>query len=128
MTNYGFDIVHKKGIYNWESIPPIGVDKKHNIAFVFDDYPMTGETVEVQQHGMKIRYRAFGKENRLTEPLIIAEDGAIELNTSYPIFSNKTKGDILKRVHLLLFLAKRDSNNVEEMYDNLVKLIRSEFE
>lgn len=130
LDSSGFHIVHKQGLEatNWEYIPPIGIDKKNNIAYVFDDYPMTGETVEVQQHGMKIRYKAFNKANRDTEPLRVAEDGTIELNTSYPIFSGKTKGDILKKVHLLLFLAKRDSNNVEEMYNKLVELMRNEFE
>ena len=50
------------------------------------------------------------------------------MNTSYPVFSGKTKGDILRRIHVLLFMAKKECKNVDEMYDYLVRRIREVFE
>ncbi len=125
----GVHIVHKKREEIGDMQSPIVVDKKRNIATVIDNYPEFGDATEVSQRGVvRIRYKAFERAAKLAEPVRLAEDGAIELNTSYPIFSGKTKGDILRRIHVLLFMANRECKTVDEMYEYLVKKIREQFE
>jgi hypothetical protein len=129
LRSSGFQIVHKKTeeVENAES--PVVIDKKNNIATVIDDYARAEEAIEVPEHGgMKIRYGVFEGRRKLVEPVRLADDGAIELNRSYPIFSGKTKGEILRRIHVLLLLGKRECKSVDEMYDFLVRRIREEFE
>ncbi len=123
LDSYGFDIVHKTRDEVRERKFPITIDKKRNVATVIDDYPVS----ELTQRGARIRYKAFDKEKSLREPVRLAEDGAIEVNTSYPVFEGKTKGDILKRIHVLLFMAKNECKNVDEMYNYVVRRIKEVF-
>ena len=124
LNNAGFDIVHKK----WNEVSdvnyPIKLDKKRNVAVVIDDY----SEKKVNAKAIKIRYIPFSRAAKFVEPIRLAEDGVIELNTSYPIFSGKTKGDILKRVHVLMLMAKGECKTVDEMYDYLINRIRETFE
>lgn len=124
LNNAGFEIVHKK----WDEVStvdyPIMLDKKKNVAVVIDDY----SEKKIQSGETQIRYLSFGGETKFAEPIRLAADGIIELNTSYPIFHGKTKGDVLKRIHILMLMAKEESKTVDEMYDFLVNKIRETFE
>jgi hypothetical protein len=129
LRSSGFQIVHKKTEEVEDAESPVVIDKKNKVATVIDDYARVEEASEVPKHGgVKIRYGVFEGRRKLMEPVRLADDGAIELNRSYPIFSGKTKGEILRRIHVLLLLGKRECNSVDEMYDFLVKRIREEFE
>ena len=124
LDSYGFDIVHKTMDEVGDTKFPIMIDKEKNVATVIDDHP----SFEVTQPEVRIRYKTFDKEKRAREPISLAEDGTIEVNTSYPVFSGKTKGDILRRVHVLMFIAKKECKTADEMYDYLVRRIREVFE
>ena len=128
LSSSGFQVVHKKTEQVEQAQSPIVIDKKKKVATVIDDYA-TAKAVEAPQHGgINIRYGVFEGRGKLMEPVRMADDGAIELNRFYPVFSGKTKGEILRRIHVLLLLAKRECRSTDEMYDYLVKRIREEFE
>jgi hypothetical protein len=79
------------------------------------------------QKKLRIRHKVFEKGDRREEPIQLSEDGVIEVNTLYPIFKGRTKGDIMRRLHILLFLAKQECKTAEEMYTYLIGRIREEF-
>lgn len=128
LSNAGFQILHKHRQEIRDEKYPIIIDKKNKVVSVIDDHPAISDVVEIPGRQLKVRYMAFGKEQRDKGPIRLSKDGTIEINTSYPIFSGKTKGDILRRLHLLLFLAKQECSSADEMYEYLVSRIREEFE
>jgi hypothetical protein len=129
LRSSGFQIVHKRAEEVEDAHSPVVIDKKNKVATVIDDYARSEEAIEVPAHGgVKIRYGVFEGQRKLMEPARLADDGAIELNISYPIFLGKAKGEILRRIHVLLFLAKKECKSADEMYDYLVRRIREEFE
>lgn len=124
LERVGFDIVYKK----WDEVPnanfPIILDKERSRAVVIDDFSLG----QVDEPETQVRYLPFSGEARLNVPVRVGDDGVIEINSSYPIFSGKTKGDILKRVHVLLLFAKNECRTAEDMYNYLIKRIRETFE
>ena len=128
LESSGFQIAHKTIQEVGDAQYPMIIDKKGNMATVIDDYRMGSDGSQADESGVRIRYKAFGRSEKFGVPVRLAEDGTIELNTSYPVFSSKRKGEILRRVHLLLFLAKEECKSVEEMYGFLVRRIREDFE
>jgi hypothetical protein len=129
LSSSGFQILHRKREQMEDAESPVVIDKKNKLAIVIDDYDRAERATEAPEHeGIKIRYGVFEGRQKLVEPVRLAGDGVIELNRSYPIFSGKTKGEILRRIHVLLLLGKRECKNVDEMYDFLVRRIREEFE
>jgi hypothetical protein len=129
LRSSGFQIVHKKTEEVEDADSPVMIDKKNKVATVIDDYARAEEAIEVPAYGgVKIRYGVFEGQRKLMEPVRLADDGAIELNRSYPLFSGRTKGEILRRIHVLLLIGKRECKSVDEMYDFLIRRIREEFE
>ncbi len=128
LASAGVEIIHVAARKGDEEAPPIKIDNKRRTAVVIDGHPMVRNVIEVPAEGISVRYKAFEKEVQLVLPIRMAEDGAIEVNTAYPVFRSKRKGDIMKRVHLLMFLAKEQYKSTEEMYDYLVKKLKEEFE
>ncbi|MDP2920030.1 MAG: ATP-binding protein [Dehalococcoidia bacterium] len=124
----GVEIVHVQANEGDKGSPPVKIDKKRMVAFVIDGHPMVSNVIEFSTEGVPVRYRAFEKAVQLELPVRVSDDGAIEINTAYPVFKSKRKGDIMKRVHLLMFLAKRQCKSADEMYGYLVKRFREEFE
>lgn len=128
LSNAGFDVVHKRRKEAKGTAHPVEVDKLNKVVTVIDDHPTLTDLIELPKSGVQIRYRAFDKDDRETQPVRLSEDGVIEVNTSYPTFrGSKTKRDILRRIHLILFLAKRECRSVDEMYDYLLTHLREEF-
>lgn len=128
LSSSGFLIVHKKAKEIGQVHSPVVIDKKNKVATVVDDYYGVEEVNDLtNKQGIKIRYGVFGGQEKLLKPMRLAKDGIIEINRSYPVFSGKMKGDIFKRIHVLLFIAKTECNSVDEMYEFLVKKIREEF-
>lgn len=126
LDSSGFDIVHRKTEEVRNANYPITIDKRNKIVTVIDDYPKSnGMTREPGES--KLRVIPFEKAMS-RDPVRIAKDGIIELNSAYPIFSGVGKGKIMKRVHLLLFQAKQECKSVDEMYNYLVRRLREEFE
>jgi hypothetical protein len=129
LSNSGFQIIHKKKEEIEHTRSPVIIDKKNRTATIIDDYVTDKNAMEVPRYaGIKIKYGFFEGRRKSMEPVRLADDGTIELNKSYPIFLSKTKGEILRRIHVLLLLAKRECKSTDEMYDYLVKRIREEFE
>lgn len=124
LGNSGFDIIHKRKHEVKEGQGPLIIDKARKLATVVDDHPSLEE--EGSRYGLGIRQKPFGDRSR--DPLRLADDGVVEINTSYPLFEGKTKGDIMKRVHFWLYQAKKACKTVDEMYDYLVEHFRKEFE
>lgn len=125
LDNSGFDIVHRKREEVKNLSYPIAIDKKNKIVTIIDGYPTSSDTSQ-ELEDTNLRVVPFEK-GMSREPVRVAQDGTIELNSAYPIFSGAGKGRIMKRVHLLLFQAKRESKSVDEMYDYLVRRLREEF-
>ena len=125
LDNTGFDIVHRKREEVRNPSYPIAIDKINKIVTVIDDYSRSVDTSR-ESGDTELRVIPFEKEMS-REPVRVAKDGIIELNSAYPIFSGAGKGRIMKRVHLLLFQAKQESKSVDEMYDYLVRRLKEEF-
>lgn len=125
----GFAVKHENmndSIYSDSKIPLI-IDKVKKSVIVIDDHPSVGETIEIAKYGSKIRYTPFETNSKETEPIRLSEGGVIEVNSAYPLFSGKTKGDMLRRIHLISFMAKQKSDSVDEMYNYLIKHLKEEF-
>jgi len=106
---------------------PVSIDKRNKVVTVIDDHPSVSYLIEMPQKKLRIRYKAFEKGDKKEEPVQLSEDGVIEVNTLYPIFGGRTKGDIMRRLHILLFLAKQECKTAEEMYSYLIERIKEEF-
>lgn len=129
LSNAGFEVVHKSQKDFKDAVHPVTVDKFRKVVTVIDNHPAITDLIELPERGVRIRYTAFDKEDRQTQPVRLSEDGVIEVNTSYPVFKgSKTRSDILRRIHLILFLAKRECKSADEMYDYLLRRFREEFE
>ena len=129
-SNAGFEIVHKgrKEFKDRLGKVPVVMDKFNKIVTVIDGHPSLAETIAVPRQGVKIRYEPFDGADRTAKPIRLSEDGIIEVNSAYPIFSGKTKGNLLRRVHLIAFMAKQVCRSADEMYEYLVEHLRKEFE
>ncbi len=125
LDSSGFDIIHRKKGDVKDSSYPLAIDKRNRIATVIDDYPKP-DGITTGPMEPNLRVIRFEKAMSRT-PVRMAEDGTIELNSAYPIFSGTGKGKMMKRVHLLLFQAKQECKSVDEMYDYLVRRLREEF-
>jgi len=125
LDSSGFEIVHRKREEVRNPSYPLAIDKRNKIVTVIDDYSRSAGTSR-ESGDTKLRVIPFEK-GMSREPVRLAEDGIIELNSTYPIFSGVGKGKIMKQVHLLLFQAKQESKSTNEMYDFLVRRLREEF-
>ncbi len=126
LDSSGFDVVHRRMEEVRNFSYPITIDKRNKIVTVIDDYPKSdGMTLDPGES--KLRVIPFEKAMSL-DPVRMAKDGIIELNSAYPIFSGVGKGKIMKRVHLLLFQAKQECKSVDDMYNYLLRRLREEFE
>jgi hypothetical protein len=129
LSNAGFEVVHMSHKDFKDDVCPVKIDKLRKIVTFVDDHPALTDLIDLPKRGVRIRYMAFNKESSQTQPVRLSKDGVIEVNTSYPVFrGSKTKSDILRRIHLILFMAKRESTSVDDMYDYLLKRLREEFE
>ncbi len=122
----GFDVSHTTRAEAESLKYPISIDKRNKIVTVVDDYEQGRVTPDSRQ-GDVVRIVKF-ENKRLSEPARFAEDGAIELNSNYPLFKGVGRGKVMKGLHVILIQAKRDCQNAEEMYGYIVRRLKEEFE
>lgn len=128
LSNAGFAVIHKNRKDFKDAESPVKVDKFRKVVTVIDDHPALTDLIELPKRGFSIRYIVFDKADRQTQPVRLSKDGVIEVNTSYPVFrGSKTKRDILRRIYLILFLAKSECKSADEMYNYLLRRFREEF-
>jgi hypothetical protein len=129
LSNSGYQIIRKNKNEVGNPSLPIIIDKKRDVVTIIQDYPPAAESTNepIVKDTQKIRYQQFSGHDKYEQPVRMTQDGIIEVNTSYPVFSGKTKGEILRRVQILLFIAKKECKTVEEMYEFMTKKIREEF-
>lgn len=123
LATAGFAIMHTTEANDLRY--PISIDKRSKIVTVVDNYEQSGVTLDSSQSEV-VRVVKFENE-RLSDPARLAEDGAIELNSNYPLFEKVGRGKVMKSVHVILVEAKRDCRNVEEMYGYIIRRLKEEF-
>ncbi len=126
--NAGFEIRHSSIEVIRKATYPLVIDKRSKIVTVIDDHPDITDIVEVPTGDALIKYVTFERDVRSTVPVRISNDGSIEVNSAYPLFQGKARGNLMKRLHILMFLAQQECETIQDMYDYLVKEIRDEFE
>ena len=127
LESAGFEINHKLFEEVRGAKYPVSIEKNLMKVTVIDDHPAISDIIEVPTGKVGIKYVTFEREVRDTEPVRLSSDGSIEINTAYPVFTGKTKGDLMKRLHLIMFLAKQECETAEDMYEYIIKEIRDEF-
>jgi len=124
---FDFQIIRKSEKDLPNAPAPVLIQKSLNRVTIIEDHPLMNDVVEIQKEGVIVRYKPFEKSNKFPDPVRMSDDGYIEVNTNYPVFRGRTKGEIMKRVHLIMFLAKLESKTPEDMYTFLVNHLRDEF-
>jgi hypothetical protein len=121
LQSAGYAVAHISKEESASSALPIRIDKRNKTATIIDDY----EPTRPAGQNDIVRIARFGMRNE--EPVRLADDGVIELNSEYPLFKGVGKGRIMKQLHVILFQAKRDCLDVNQMYDYIIKKLKEEF-
>ena len=124
----GFHIYTKKLARHGEKMEPVSIDKQKRTITIIENHPALSDVIQLKDREERVRYCYFeSKALGGLDPVRLAKDSVIEINTAYPLFNKGSKSELFRRLHLLLFIANIECHSVEEMYNYLIKHINEEF-
>lgn len=107
---------------------PVKIDVEKKIVELFEDHPDLLDTLEIGGKSYKLRYVSWDFKRSNTFPAVrMAEDGVIEINTAYPLFTSKRYGDVFKKVFVTLMLLVDQSDSPETMFMKFSQTLKNEF-
>lgn len=102
LADRGFEVLHRPAKAAGKKSAPVVVDVKRKRVEVVDDHPAFRDTISIDSNEIPVRYLSWDGNQKQLTPVRRAKDGAIEVNTDYPLFKSVRYGDLFKRTFIVL--------------------------
>lgn len=128
LSEKGFKIVHKESDGELPNKKKqISFDKEEKTVTIFDKPDLKKDYLHVNGINFEIIYKSTGFEET-DPPCRLIKSNVIELNQNYSLFKSKTYGNLYKKLHIFLAIARKDNTSSEEMYQFIINNFKKEFE
>lgn len=123
----GFKIIHKESDeYIEGTSQQIDLDKDEKIVTIYNSPELKKDYIFINGTNYEVSYKPDFAET--DPPCKITKPGFIEINQNYPLFKSKTYGNLFKKLHIFLAIAKKRNISSEEMYSFIIGQFLKEFD
>jgi len=128
LTDRGFKIIHEEiDNSNFNQKQAISFDKEEKTITILNDPKLNKDYIFANDVNYEIVY--CNTDFKATDPPCrLVESNIIELNQNYPLFKSKTYGNLYKKLHIILAIAKNITHSPNEMYQFIINKLQNEFE
>ena len=127
LADRGFDIVHQPVGVGSKKSASVVVDVKKKRVEVVDDHPDFQDTISIDSREIPVRYLSFDGKQKEVTPVRRARDGAIEVNTAYPLFKSVRYGDLFKRMFIVLLTVSEKQHVKSSLLVEVGAQVQKEF-
>src|ERR1043166_2845402 len=121
----GFQVITKPARNRGKS--PVQVDVTRGVVEVAEDHAAFRDTIIVESKEIPVRYLKWGSDQHSPTPVRRASDGAIEINTSYPLFRSGRYGDVFKKVLVLMLVLSETTPSSKRLLEVVARQLTEEF-
>jgi len=122
LENKGFKLVDNSALVKRKNDhKPIEIDKVNKTIFIFNPEELERENIIINARSFNITYN-----KKISEPCRFISNNNIEINSSYPLFTSKTYGNLFKRLFLLLLVLEEEKKITKSNYDTIIEGILKE--
>lgn len=123
LENKGFSVVKTKE--NGDN-GTVTIDKKSKTVYVSKSAANYQEILDIFGEKIEIKYDKWNLNSDYPACRRISVN-IIEINQNYPLFKSKSLGNVFKRIHIMLLIAKEDTSTSDQLFSFLNRHFISEF-
>lgn len=128
LKDRGFKIINKESEdYTVFSGRQINLDKEEKTVTIYNNPELKKDYIFVGGIKYEVLYNNSGFQET-DPPCKIISPSSIDINQDYPLFKSKTYGNLFKKLHIFLAVAKKKNMSSEEMYTFLIRNFLNEFD
>ena len=125
LENKGFKIVRQSSAQIRQNSSPVKVDFDKNVVHVIENHPDLSDTIRLENENIPLTYKKQGLGNNAA--IKRGNDGFIEINSDYALFSSKRYGEVFKKFLLIVFLLSEEHESSKDLLNDLLKKLPKEF-
>ena len=128
LVGKGFEVVrHSADNLSRRESNPVIVDVRRKRVEIVDGHPAFRDTITVNSKEIPVRYIPWGHNGNRVAPVRRARDGAIEINTSYPLFKSGRYGEFFKKILVVMLLVSEKSHTNPSLMTEVAYQLQKEF-
>ncbi|HLF24946.1 MAG TPA: ATP-binding protein [Anaerolineae bacterium] len=129
LASRGFKVVSKREDQSSRKASPVSIDIERKVVEIVEDHQAFLDTISVGSEKIPVRYKAWEWEAAKEKfPAVRwANDGAIEINTSYPLFESRRYGEVFKKVLVIILTLAEKSNSPQDLVSRVARQLPEEF-
>jgi len=124
----GFRVVTKTRSQSRRKSPPVNIDLKRKVVEVVKDDPAFSDAIVLNARQLSVRYVEWNANDVEYPAVRRAKDGAIEINTNYPLFKSRRYGEVFKRVLLLMLIHSEQTQSSRVLFAEITKQLPKVFQ
>jgi hypothetical protein len=128
LEDRGFEVIQKTlGKSTGKVVPlPVKIDLKRRTVEVYQNHPALNDVVVVAKRKLPARYITWEIDDDL--PAVRrAKDGAVEINSEYPLFKSRRYGEVFKKILALLLVTLDGRPGSHSILSSISKQLLNEF-
>lgn len=126
LESQGFKVIDRNDSSRAKGSPPVKVNTRKRTVEVQIDHPDLSDTEQILGNEVIVEYEKWSIDTADFAAIRRNSDGAIQINTEYPLFQQQRYGETLKKILLLLFLLAEETEGPLDLVQKLMHQLPGE--